>query len=116
MTRQRLLQTATAISAALGVLLCAAVYVFFHRTAGFLCGSALGLLCGVAALWMFFKMWRAAPDKSAAMQWYVLRLCVTLGSVLLAMVLPFVDALGVLLPQLFPMPVLAVCMTLYKGE
>ena len=40
---------------------------------------------------------------------------VEFGAVLLAMLLPFADALGVLIPQLFPIVVLAVLLAIQKN-
>lgn len=73
---------------------------------GFLLGAGVCLL----ALWLFFKAWRAAPDKSYVMLFYLLRVALVFGSILAAMFFPGIDALGVLVPQLFPMPVLAIRM------
>ena len=48
--------------------------------------------------------------------WYLVRLAVVFGAVVLALFVPFADALGVLVPQLFCLPVLAVRLALEKKE
>ena len=66
------------------------------------------------ALYCLYRVITAAPDKTASITWYLLRLAVEFGAVLLAMLLPFADALGVLIPQLFPIFVLAVLLAIQK--
>lgn len=48
--------------------------------------------------------------------WYLLRLGIVFGTVVLALFVPFIDALGVLVPQLFCLPVLAVRLALEKKK
>ncbi len=68
----------------------------------------IGIGVSWAALYCLWRVLGAVPDKTACITWYLLRLAVEFGAVLAAMVLPFADALGVLIPQLFPIMVLAV--------
>ena len=58
----------------------------------------------------------AAPNASGVVCWYLLRLGIVFGAVVLALFVPFADALGVLVPQLFCLPVLAVRLALEKKE
>ena len=74
-----------------------------------LCFAALATLC-------LERCWASAPDAGRAAVWYVLHLACELGPVLAAMLLPFADALGVLIPQLFPVPALAVLLAVKKPE
>lgn len=100
------------VSLLFGILLCAGVYAWYAPTHAFLLGSALGFVCMALGIRLFFAAWHAAPDQAKVARNYGLRLAVVFGSVALALFVPFVDALGVLLPQLFPIPVLAVLMLL----
>ena len=63
-----------------------------------------------------FRAWGAAPNASGVVCWYLLRLGIVFGAVVLALFVPFADALGVLVPQLFCLPVLAVRLALEKKE
>ncbi|MEG2930886.1 MAG: hypothetical protein RR825_03785 [Ruthenibacterium sp.] len=62
----------------------------------------------------FFAAWRAAPHGGSVALYYVLRLAIVFGSVLAAMAIPPVDALGVLLPELPAIPILALMLALEK--
>lgn len=77
-------------------------------------GMAVGFLVSVLALWLLFKAWDSAPRLSAVGAFYVLRLLVEFGAVLVALVIPGADAVGVLIPQLFGLPVLAILMAIEK--
>ena len=100
-------------------ILCSAVYFLNGQSARFLASSLLGAACSILALRLSFATWQAAPNGGSVAMFYMLRLVVVFGSVLAAMFLPAVDALGILLPELFPVPVLAIFMALEdasKGE
>lgn len=97
---------------ALGVMVCLAFSgkADLVRWLSFAAGvgvSALALVC-------LYKAIGAAPQQSAVITWYLLRLVCEFGAVLGAMLLPFADALGVLIPQLFPIFVLAAMLALKK--
>ena len=62
------------------------------------------------------RAWGAAPDVQGVVCWYLLRLGIVFGTVVLALFVPFIDALGVLVPQLFCLPVLAVRLALEKKK
>lgn len=75
---------------------------------------AFGVLVSWIALYCLYRVLGAVPDKTACIVWYLLRLAAEFGAVLAALFLPFADALGVLIPQLFPILVLAVLMAVGK--
>ncbi len=75
---------------------------------------ALGLGTAALALWCFARAWQSAPDTAQVVTWYILRLICEFVPVLVAMFVPFLDALGILIPQLFPIFVLAVLLVLQK--
>lgn len=77
---------------------------------------AAGVGAAVLALWCLYKAIGAAPQQSAVITWYLLRLLCEFGAVVGAMLLPFADALGVLIPQLFPVFVLAALLALKKED
>ncbi len=77
-------------------------------------GISVGYLVSVLALWLLFKAWDSAPHLSAVGAFYVLRLLVEFGAVLLALLIPGADPIGVLIPQLFGLPILAVLMAIQK--
>ncbi|MEG1446125.1 MAG: hypothetical protein RSC58_02535 [Ruthenibacterium sp.] len=89
----------------------------------FLCNKntlpfAVGFLCGAAVaagtLWLFFKAWRSAPNGGMVALWYALRIVLTVASIGLALAFSSTAALGILLPQLFPIPILALFLALQK--
>ena len=77
---------------------------------------AAGVGAAVLALWCLYKAIGAAPQQSAVVTWYLLRLLCEFGAVVGAMLLPFADALGVLIPQLFPVIVVAALLALKKED
>lgn len=77
-------------------------------------GLGVGIAVSWAALYCLWRVLAAVPDKTACVAWYLLRLAAEFGAVLAAMLLPFADALGVLIPQLLPIPVLAVLLAVQK--
>lgn len=76
---------------------------------------AVGFLVSVVALWLLFKAWESAPRLSAVGAFYVLRLVAEFGAVLVSLFIPGADPVGVLIPQLFGLPVLAVLMAIDKN-
>lgn len=108
----RCLAIANALSVLTGVLL----WTFGRGTAALALGFGLGAGTASLGLWLFFCAWRAAPDGGGVALYYVLRLAVVFGGVLAALFVPAVDALGVIVPQFFPVPVLAVLLALEKEE
>ncbi|MEG0768598.1 MAG: hypothetical protein RSG59_01640 [Ruthenibacterium sp.] len=114
MPSQKLLYKAMGCTLAAGALLCAVAGFLRGWTAALLLGSALGLLCSALGLRLFFAAWRAAPHGGSVALYYVLRLAIVFGSVFAAMLIPAVDALGVLLPELPVIPILALMLALEK--
>ena len=103
--------------AALAAAVLGAVAAFGGRgTAAFALGGGAGLAVALAAHACLFRAWGAAPNASGVVCWYLVRLAVVFGAVVLALFVPFADALGVLVPQLFCLPVLAVRLALEKKE
>ena len=96
---------------ATGVLLALAGY--FSAARG-IC-MAVGFLVSTVALRLLFKAWESAPQLSAVGAFYILRLLVEFGAVLVSLFIPGVDPVGVLIPQLFGLPVLAVLMAIDKN-
>ena len=111
--RQVVAAGAISTALALAVMACLAAYGMggLRRWLSFAAGVAAACL----ALYCLYRVITAAPDKTASITWYLLRLVVEFGAVLLAMLLPFADALGVLIPQLFPIFVLAVLLAVQKN-
>jgi uncharacterized membrane protein HdeD (DUF308 family) len=75
-------------------------------------GFAVGLLVCAAAMALFCKAWGAAPHMGAVVVWYMLRVVVVFGAVAAAVFVPSLDAVGVLIPQLFALPALAALVAL----
>lgn len=99
-------------AAVLGVAVVLALMGHFSFVRGV--GIFVGYLVSVVALWLLFKAWDSAPRLSAVGAFYVLRLLAEFGAVLLALVIPGADPIGVLIPQLFGLPILAVLMAIEK--
>lgn len=76
--------------------------------------ALLGLGFAAAGLWCLAKAFSAAPDASEVTKWYLLHAACVFLPVLFCMLVSFPDALGVLIPQLFPVPALAVLLALQK--
>lgn len=112
MPTKKLYFTTLAVSALLSVI----VALFLEKTALLWIGFSVGILISVLTLWMFFKAWQAAPNGTAVMTWYALRAVISFGSIVIAMFLSFPVAIGVLVPQLFPVPLLAIFMILGKRK
>ena len=109
--RKKLFWQTYLIGAALAAAVLGAVAAFGGRgTAAFALGGGAGLAVAL------FRAWGAAPNASGVVCWYLLRLGIVFGAVVLALFVPFADALGVLVPQLFCLPVLAVRLALEKKE
>ena len=109
--RKKLFWQTYLIGAALAAAVLGAVAAFGGRgTAAFALGGGAGLAVALAAHACLFRAWGAAPNASGVVCWYLLRLGIVFGAVVLA------DALGVLVPQLFCLPVLAVRLALEKKE
>ncbi|MFQ9900626.1 MAG: hypothetical protein ACLRWF_02440 [Ruthenibacterium sp.] len=88
--------------AALAAAVLGAVAAFGGRgTAAFALGGGAGLAVALAAHACLFRAWGAAPNASGVVCWYLLRLGIVFGAVVLALFVPFADALGVLVLQLF---------------
>ena len=86
------------------------------ETVGLDAGGGGGVGGALAAHACLFRAWGAAPNASGVGCWYRGRRAVVFGAVGLALFVPFADALGVLVPQLFCLPVLAVRLALEKKE
>lgn len=115
--RKKLFWQTYLTGAALAAAVLGAVAAFGGRgTAAFALGGGVGLAVALAAHACLFRAWGAAPNASGVVCWYLLRLAVVFGAVVLALFVPFADALGVLVPQLFCLPVLAVRLALEKKE
>ena len=115
--RKKLFWQTYLIGAVLAAAVLGAVAAFGGRgTAAFALGGGAGLAAALAAHACLFRAWGAAPDVQGVVCWYLLRLGIVFGAVVLALFVPFIDALGVLVPQLFCLPVLAVRLALEKKE
>ena len=114
--RKKLFWQSYAVGALLSAGILCAVVVLAGRSpvACGLLGGGAGLLVALVAHVCLFRAWAAAPSASGVACWYALRLVLVFGAVAAALFVPFVDALGVLLPQLFCLPVLAVRLALEK--
>ncbi|MEF9969640.1 MAG: hypothetical protein RR867_06030 [Ruthenibacterium sp.] len=77
-------------------------------------GFLLGTLVTAGTLRLFFMAWRAAPNGGMVALWYALRIVLTVASIGAALVFSGTAALGVLLPQLFPIPLLALFLIFRK--
>lgn len=90
-------------------------FVFYKKNSAAL---DLGLLLGTAVmagtLWLFFKAWRAAPNGGMVALWYALRIGLTVAAVGGTLLFSGTMALGVIVPQLFPIPLLALFLALQK--
>ena len=60
------------------------------------------------------KAFEAAPDAAAVTKWYLLHAACVFVPVVFAMLVSFPDALGMVIPQLFPVVSLAVLLALEK--
>lgn len=114
--RKRMCAAAFGIAAALSAAVLGALWLCDMADARRLVCGALGLCFAALATLCLERCWASAPDAGRAAVWYVLHLACELGPVLAAMLLPFADALGVLIPQLFPVPALAVLLAVKKPE
>lgn len=114
--RKRMCAAAFGIAAALSAAVLGALWLCDMADARRLVCGALGLCFAALATLCLERCWASAPDAGRAVVWYVLHLACELGPVLAAMLLPFADALGVLIPQLFPVPALAVLLAVKKPE
>ncbi len=92
------------------------VAFFLEQTMLLWISFLIGILISALTLWMFFKAWNAAPDSTVVVTWYAVRAVITFGSIIIAMFQTFPIAIGVLVPQLFPVPLLAVFMILGKRK
>ena len=115
--RKKLFWQTYLTGAVLAAAVLGAVAAFGGRgTAAFALGGGAGLAAALAAHACLFRAWGAAPDMQGVVCWYLLRLGIVFGAVVLALFVPFIDALGVLVPQLFCLPVLAVRLALEKKK
>ncbi len=107
-----------ALSLAAVLCCCAAVFAAFcvfgkmhlPLAAGFLVGTVSAAI-GHA---LFFKAWQSAPNGAKVALFYISRVIVIVCTVLAALAFSEQAALGAIIPQLFPVPVLAVIMALSK--
>ena len=76
--------------------------------------ALLGLGFAAAGLWCLAKAFEAAPDAAAVTKWYLLHAACVFVPVVFAMLVSFPDALGMVIPQLFPVVSLAVLLALEK--
>ncbi|WP_367924349.1 hypothetical protein [uncultured Ruthenibacterium sp.] len=93
-----------------GVLLGLAGYIFPARVVS----MTVGFCVSVLALWLLFKAWDRAPNLSAVGAFYALRVMVEFGAVIVSLFIPAADPIGVLIPQLFGLPILAILMAIEK--
>ena len=77
-------------------------------------GFAAGLAVCAGALALFGRAWGSAPNGAAVAVWYLLRMALVFGAVIAVVFVPWLDAVGVLVPQLFGLPALAILMVLGK--
>ena len=77
-------------------------------------GFGIGAGALVLSLYCLCRAMESAPDLSRVVTFYCLHLAAEFGVVLLALFVPVYSPLGALIPQLFCVPVLAVCFFLEK--
>ncbi len=100
----------------LGVLLCALVAYFSNSfSAEFVSGSVLGIASSMLSIYLFYKSWQGAPNKTAVIIYHILRAAVVFGSVIIALFVSYFNALAVILPHLTTMPIIALFFAFYKG-
>ena len=76
--------------------------------------SGIGAAASVLSLYWLCRAMESAPSLSRVVTFYCLHLAAEFGVVLLALFVPVYSPLGALVPQLFCVPVLAVCFFLEK--
>ncbi|MDD3428774.1 MAG: hypothetical protein PHG02_02060 [Oscillospiraceae bacterium] len=80
-----------------------------------LLGVSIGVAVAWISIWMFYK---AIADKNKGRTlvalWYGARVALIFGSVVLSLFVPQISSLGVILPQLFPTPIMAIFMAIEK--
>ncbi len=96
-----------------GLSLCLAVGVF-TQVPNYTIACVVGLLCSAGSVLCFFASWRSAPKGFKVALFYMLRLFLIFGSVIIFVFLPFNNALGAILPHLPTMPITALFMALNK--
>lgn len=116
MPEKKLYRTAALISAGCALLAAAVFWGTGHGSTALAIGFLAGLVCSQLGLWLFFRAWGAQPDKGRVLLLYGAHVAVVFGSILVCMFVPGVDALGAVVPQLFPIPVLALLFALQKGD
>ena len=77
-------------------------------------GFGIGAAASVLSLYWLCRAMESAPSLSRVVTFYCLHLATEFGVVLLALFVPVYSPLGALVPQLFCVPVLAVCFFLEK--
>ena len=97
---------------------CAAVFaafcVFGEMHLPLASGFLVGTVSAAIGHTLFFKAWKSAPNGAKVAFFYVLRVIIVVCTVLAALAVSEQAALGAIIPQLFPVPVLAVIMALSK--
>ena len=83
--------------------------------ASLLIGTGIGVLVAWTSIWMFYKT-IFVKDKGGSLVafWYGARVVITFGSIILSLFVPWMSSLGVIVPQLFPIPVIAIFMITEK--
>ncbi len=100
-----------------GLILCGFVSYFSHNLSQqFIIGSAFGLISAALSVWLFFKSWCSAPSKTSVIVYHCLRALVVFGSVIIALFVPFFNALATILPHLTTMPLVALFIAFYKNN
>lgn len=112
MSERKICVRGAVICLLLSLLVWVGLYAGGLRTRALVLGFVLGLCVMVASIVLLGRTWRAGPEKGPVAFLYGARVVLIFGSVIAALFLPFVDALGVIVPQLFPGPVLAVLLAM----
>ena len=87
--RKKLFWQTYLIGAVLVAAVLGAVAAFGGRgTAAFALGGGAGLAAALAAHACLFRAWGAAPDVQGVVCWYLLRLGIVFGTVVLALFVP----------------------------
>lgn len=105
-----------------GAILCTLAACFallqLHVTQGgtpFILGLLIGIAVQIAALYCLFRAWKSAPSASRVVLWYILRVALIGISIITCAFIPtIVNAVPVIVAQLFAVPILAVLLAVQK--
>ncbi len=115
MPYKKLLAIALLSNFIIGVLLCLIVGIV-KQIEYYEIACAVGLLCSAGAMLCFFKSWKSAPNSAMVALYYVLRILLVFGSVIVFVFLPFGNALGAIIPHLPSIPVITFTMLFINNK